>query len=530
MNSIDNVDKADEQVVSGRRERISPASWLRTVLASRRVVFLAMGRIELSKWFVGLLVLTSQCSFALPAQQADQAPGESLLSLHQLWLMTDSSDGKLEIDRPGLSIDVSDGEALETLSLDEARRRAVAESYTLGASHSKVQGASDLARAAYAGVLPSLDLRLANGREDATPSSRLDEVTGQPLATSTQTRKDTYVVLSQPLFDLSAVADIRNAAAIKRASAASEDGVRGDVNYDSTAAFFNAVEGALALKLYMVQQKRLERLDDWIVARANAGGASGADRERIKARVLAAKSAVQDAIAQANQANINLSRLTGSMPRTLTLPTLADAQPVGTLEDALNLIATGNPAVLTARENEEAARQERRKYQAHFLPVVKFELSSDKVANAGGLQGWQNDQEAAFVLTMPLFSGGADYYKQRASFAKQQEYEYDRMDAEREARRSLQVAFSGLASARAKIISLRQQAQAQGRVVAAFDAQLSSTTRNLLDVFDAYQQYHQSQLDLVHTSVQTVLLEQQILRVTGQLAANPFSAMTAAKE
>jgi hypothetical protein len=71
VNSIDNVDKADEPVVSGRRERISPASWLRTVLAPRRVVFLAMGRIELSKWFVGLLVLTSQCSFALPAQQAD---------------------------------------------------------------------------------------------------------------------------------------------------------------------------------------------------------------------------------------------------------------------------------------------------------------------------------------------------------------------------------------------------------------------------------------------------------------------------
>lgn len=489
-----------------------------------------MNSINNLRWLVGLVALASQCSFALPAPQTDQALGDSLLSLNQLWLMTGSPDGTLEIDRSGLSADVADGETLETLSLNEARRRAVEESYTLGASHSKVQAASDLARAAYAGVLPSLDVRVANGPETSTPSLRLNDATGQALSKSTQTRKDLYAVISQPLFDLSAVADIRNAAAIKRASAASEDGVRGDVNYDSTAAFYNAIEGALALKLYRAQQKRLERLDDWVIARANAGGASGADRERIKARVLAAKSSVQDAIAQANQANINLSRLTGSMPHALKLPMLADAQPVGTLEDALNLIPAGNPAVLTARENGEAAREERRKYQAHFLPVVKFELSSDKVANDGGVEGWQNDREAAVVLTMPLFSGGADYYKQRASLAKQQEYEYDRMDAEREARRSLQIAFSGLESAHEKINSLRQQAQAQARVVAAFDAQLSSTTRNLLDVFDAYQQYHQSQLDLVHTSVQAVLLEQQILRVTGQLAANSFSTLTAVKE
>jgi len=453
-----------------------------------------------------------------------------MLSLHQLWLMTDSPGGRLEIERPTLPFEVSGEDALDTLSLTDARRRAVDESYALGSSHSKVQAATELERASYSGLLPSLDLRMARGRETSTPSSRLDDLTGKPLATSTQTRKDVYAVISQPLFDLSAVADIRNAAAVKRASSANEDGVRGDVNYDSTSAFYSAVEGALVLKLSIAQQKRLERLGGWVIARANAGGASGADRDRIQARVLAAKSSVQDAIAQANQANITLSRITGSMPRSLVLPTLAEAQPVGTLEDALSLVSTGNPAVLTARENEEAARQERRKYQAHFLPVIKFELSRNNVANSGGIEGWRDDQLAAVVLTMPLFSGGADYFKQRASLAKQQGYEYDRMDAERDARRNLQIAFSGLAAAREKIMSLRQQAQAQARVVKAFDAQLSSTTRNLLDVFDAYQQYHQSQLDLVHTSVQTVLLEQQILRVTGQLAANPFSTMTAIKE
>jgi adhesin transport system outer membrane protein len=482
-------------------------------------------RIYLAGWAVGLWVFTSQCAAETWAQQTHRALNESSLSLQQLWVMTDSPEGRLDIERPTLAKGVSGETPITMLSLDETRRRTLDESYILGASHSRLQSASYLADAAYAGVLPSLDLRAAQGRQTSTPSSRSDSVTGEALGSSSQARKELYAVVSQPLFDLSATAEIRRAAATQRASAADNAGVSGDVNYDSTAAFFGAVEAALTLKISRTQQQRLERLGKWVTERADAGGASGADRERIKARVLAAKSIVQDAIAQANQANITLSRLTGTMPQTLELPTLAASRPVGTLEDALALISTGNAAVLTARENEEAARQERRKHQARFTPTVKLELSTNRIANSGGSEGWTRDEKALVVFTLPLFSGGADYFKQRASLAKQQEYEYERLDAEREAARILQIAFSGLSSAREKINSLRKQAQAQAHVVEAFDAQLSSTTRNLLDVFDAYQQYNESQLNLVRTSVQAVLLEQQILRVTGQLASTTFSTM-----
>ncbi|MFJ2712355.1 TolC family protein [Pseudomonas sp. NPDC087346] len=497
---------------------------------ARYTINLLSGRPQLAGWIVGLLVLASQCCAASQPQQINSAPSEAFLGLQQLWLMTRSPEGQLELEHPMLPKDMASEEPIDSLSLEEARRRSFDESFTLGASRSKVQASSDLARAAYAGVLPSLDIRMAKGRGNSTPSMALDEATGAPLSSSIQTQTEIFGVLSQPLFNLSAMADIRNAAAIKRASAADADGVQSDVNYDTTAAFYSAVEAALSLKISLAQQKRLEKLGEWVTARAEAGGASGADRERIKARVLAAKSAVQDALAQANQANINLSRLTGSMPRALRLPALADLKPLGTLEGALALVSDGNPAVRTARENEEAARQERRKYQGRFVPAIKLELSSNRVANAGGLEGWREERAAMVVLTLPLFSGGADYYRQRASLAKQQGYEYERLDAEREAQRNLQVAFSGLASSRDKINSLRQQAQAQAQVVAAFDSQLSSSTRNLLDVFDAYQQYNQSQLELVHTSVQSVLLEQQIQRVTGQLAANAFATMSSSKE
>uniref|UniRef100_UPI000D3D64E1 TolC family protein n=1 Tax=unclassified Variovorax TaxID=663243 RepID=UPI000D3D64E1 len=496
---------------------------------------------------LALLVGVGVMSMPVAAQQSAKgatpgsASADGWVGLQQLWSTTQAGGGRLEtgvqaavLPPPGSSSGAVPGapsapagrkelkelegsEPVDTLSLEEARRRGFAMSHLLGASQAKSRMATELARASYAGVLPSLDLRMARGHEVSTPSSRLDENTGAPLPWSSQRRKEVYGVLSQPLFNLGAVADIRRAAAVRKASELDEAGVRGDVNYDVTAAFFGVVEASLTLRLGQEQQSRLERLGEVVSARAQAGGASGADYERIRARVLAAQSAVQDAISQVNQANITLARLTGSNAAAVMLPGVGSLPSLGAVDEAVALIAQGNPAVATARANEEAARHERQGALANFSPVVKLELSDTKVLNAGGTAGWKRDQRTMVVMTMPLLSGGSDYFRQRAFLAKEEQYEAERLQAERTARQNLQIAFSGLATARQKIESLRQQRQAQERVVSAFDAQLRSTSRNLLDVFDAYQQYHQSQVELVHTSVQAVLLGQQILRVTGRL-------------
>lgn len=448
---------------------------------------------------------------------ADVDVNESLFGLQQLRLFANSPDGYVPISQPAALAELMGEEQVDSLTLEDARRKAHESSYSLGASRSKTSAAANLARAAYSGVLPSVNLRTARGRENSTPSSRLDDTTGEALAESTQIRKEVYAVISQPLLDLSAVSEIRRTAAVRKASEFDESGVRGDVTYDSSAAFFSAVEAELSLKLALAQQQRLERLGIWMSARAEAGGASGADRERINARVLSAKSNVEDAISQANQAYITLSQLTGTLPRQLVLPSLGSYEPVGSLEDALAMVSHANPAVLTARANEEASKQERLGYWARFTPTLKFELSTTNIDNAGGVMGWRKDERAMLVLNMSLFAGGGDYFKQRASHNKEEQYAFERLDSERTARRSLQIAYSGLSSARQKIKSLTKQAQAQAKVVEAFDAQLAITSRNLLDVFDAYQQYYQSQLELVRTSVQAILLEQQILRVTGRL-------------
>lgn len=451
------------------------------------------------------------------------------LALQALWTMAGDKHGRLDIS-PSLADDRVRARSIsvvDSMSVFDATKFGEEKSYLLGASRAKTQASVDGVHASFSGVLPSLDLRIARGKETSTPSSKLDDRTGEPLSTSSQTRVEGYAVLSQPLLDLAAVAEIRRAYAIRQASHADEAGVKGDVSYDVVAAFYGAVEASLLLQLTNAQQARLEKLWNWVSARAEAGGSSGAERERIRARVLAARSAVEDASSQLNMAAISLSRLTGGSAAALQLPTAADMPAIGTLEEALAEVGLSNAAVLTAQANQAAAKYERQAKLAKFSPVVRFELSSNKVKNSGGIPGWKEDRRAMFVMTMPLFSGGADYFGQRAALAKEQQHEFERLEAERVAEQSLQIAFSGLESARQKLESLSHQLTAQERVVAAFDAQLSSATRNLLDVFDAYQQLHQSRVDLTRTSIQAVLLQHQVLRVTGRLARDVGAVETA---
>ncbi|MCW5655257.1 TolC family protein [Hydrogenophaga sp.] len=471
-----------------------------------------LGQMVMLAW-----LLTAAMAASAQAVQGDAGAAGAGFALKQLWAISDTTDGSVAL-RPGNpAIDAADGSTpVEAMRFSEAQEWARQKSYVLGASQSKSQVAYELSRAALSGLLPSVEIRVGAGHETSTPSSRLDTLTGQPLPTSSQSRGEAYAVLSQPLFDLAAVAELRRARSAHRASLADEVGVRGDLGYELTASYFGAIEASLALKLTQNQLDRLNRLWNWVSSRADAGGASVADRERIRARMLSAQASVEDATAQLTQAGLSLRRLTGVAPHAVVLPDAEDAPGIASLEDALTLVSSGNAAVVTAMANEETAREERRAQLARFSPTVKFELSNSKSKNSGGIMGWKEDKRAMVILSMPLFSGGGDYFRQRAALARQEQYAFERQEAERSARHGLEVAFNGLTLARQKIDSLRHQAQAQARVVQAFDAQLNAASRNLLDVFDAYQQYHQSQMDLLRTCVQAILLNHQVLRLTGQ--------------
>ncbi|MCS6763994.1 MAG: TolC family protein [Candidatus Protistobacter heckmanni] len=153
-----------------------------------------------------------------------------------------------------------------------------------------------------------------------------------------------------------------------------------------------------------------------------------------------------------------------------------------------------------------------------FAPKVTVELTQSKVKNAQGAPGWQINQSAMVVVTLPILNGGTDYYQARSVAAKQEGFRYDLTDTERQVQELLNISYSSLRIAEARLNSSREELVANAAVADAYDEQLKTSNRNLLDVLDAYQRLlYQSQTDLVRISTSTLMLQYQIQRTMGAL-------------
>lgn len=408
------------------------------------------------------------------------------------------------------------------ISLADANALAVARNYSLASTRARAEGASYLARESWAGLLPTVALRSAKGREISTPSSVLDPATNAVKPTDTHSREEAYAVLTQPIFNVGAISEIRRTRAVKAATEATLRGASDDAAYALVTAYFGLVESGLAMNIAKEHRERLNRLLTRISERVEAGGASIADRERIRARVLAATSAAENARGALDLALITFAKLTGVVPGQVALPNVTKDDALSSLDnmaEMAELAREDNSLVNVARHNREAAKEERRSILSNFLPRLDFQLSRNRINNAGGVLGSQVDTRGMFVLSLPLFSGFADYNRQLAIAAKEEQYRYEALDAQRNAEEGINITYSTLRASSSKLISLRQQVVANAKVVEAYEYQLTNTSRSLLDVFDAYQQLYEARNELARTSVSSALLHYQVLRTTGQLAS-----------
>jgi adhesin transport system outer membrane protein len=324
-------------------------------------------------------------------------------------------------------------------------------------------------------------------------------------------------VLTQQVVNASAWAELRRSQAARDAIAAVDSGLREDAAYEFVVAYFGLIQARLQFRLSQDHRLRMFRLWNWVSLRADGGGASGADKERIRGRMIAADSANDDAHAQYNQARITLERLTGQLESDPLLPMKVFPAVLPELPQALEIGNELNPSIVAAQANRRAAVYEQRVVLGRYLPKVSLEYSNSRTENAGGATGWKADQRLMLVATVSLLSGGADFHQQKAAASKEMQFQYEELDSRRTLEQSLQIAYSGITAAHTKLVSLRRQLKADEKVVAAFDLQLKSGSRSLLDVFDAYQQYGNTRSELLRTSVSAVLLHMKALRTMGKL-------------
>jgi adhesin transport system outer membrane protein len=393
------------------------------------------------------------------------------------------------------------------LSLGDALQLAWQNSPDVAAARYRSLSFDYTRKAARGALLPKLETRFSVGRGHfETPDSQAN-----------LGRADHSAVLSQAIVDEAARNEWTRQELLAASAEAQEAGVESQTLLDTGSAWFAVLQQRVGVELGQGYEKELNELLRYIGDRVAAGGASPAERERIVARVANVRSGLADSRAALAAALRNFQRLSSVAPFGLALDAPLDLYLPANAEAAMVEADAGNADILSSRLEQQAAESERRGNRASFLPRVAVELTHSQTRNAAGTEANQRDSKAMLVVTVPLANGGADYARMRAAEAHRSELEARGEGTRRRVVQDLETSYANLAAATERFASVRDELEANRKVVDAFRTQLSGGNRQLLDVLDAYQRLHQSRLDIVQVVVSAAQNEWRIAHLTGAL-------------
>jgi adhesin transport system outer membrane protein len=404
----------------------------------------------------------------------------------------------------------------KSMTLEQAIALGVQNSLEVQANAARADSFAHTSRAARGALLPHLDGRAAVGR------GRLESDALQPLTD----RREGTLTLRQPLFDAGAYLEWRRQGQLSDAAARQLDAAMNDAALETASAYLQALQARMVMELSRDYERLLQELLDHITARAAGGGASVAERDRVRARAANARAQIADSRANLSAALRNLSTLTGVSPDALELNIAASLGAPSTLDMAVDRANQANPELLAARLETDAAKLETQSLYGRFLPRVDLELSHTRNVNGSGTLSYQRDSKAMVVVNWSLLNGSADYYQSRAAQARQQEKLARASDVQRKLRQQFDGAYASLDAIAERIGALREEVGANTSVVEAFRSQLGVGNRSLLDVLDACQRLHQSRLDVAGLMMSELQNHLKVAHLTGRLADNTPDAPT----
>ena len=387
------------------------------------------------------------------------------------------------------------------LTLEQAMALGVQNSLEVKAAGARLEAFEQTTVAAQGALLPHLDARAAEHAD-----ALADEAGGT-------------VTLRQTLFDLPATREVQRQSVLSDSARLQLQAAVSTASLQVSANYLQALQARLVLELGADQERLLGELLTYVSRRAEAGGTSIAERDRVKARVANARSQQADARANLRAALRNLATLLGEAPAQLVLNVPLALSVPETAAQALDEARVANRDLVASRTEAEAAGLEAKGQRARFLPKVELEVSHARAINASGTDSYSRDTKAMVVINWSLLNGGTDLAQGRAAAARMREKQWQADDLERKLQQDLEATYASLDSVTERYTALREELVANRSVVEAFKAQLVGGNRPLLDVLDAYQRLHQSRIDLAQLVLGEVNNHAKVAHITGRLAS-----------
>ena len=420
----------------------------------------------------------------------------------------------LAIDQGKLSGAITSSESSSAADLKSVARSGLAYSLDVEAARQRLDTFGHTRDAARGALLPRADVRLAVGKGalvSSEPHLHLQ-------------RQEYTATLRQALIDEPARRELSRQRVLTDSAELQLGGAASNALLESAGAWLSVLQSRVSVQLGVEYTALLDELSRYITERAAAGGASPADRERVRGRVANVRASMADANAALKVATRNLNRLTGAVPASISLSFPASEFTVPADRDvARDLALMQNFELLAARAEVVAANVEGDIARSRFLPRMELELTHSRTTNSGGQENFSRDTRGMVVLNVPLINGGSDLAQVRASQSRRNELQAKASNVERKLTLELETAYANLEAASQRFNAVRDELEANAKVVAAFRAQMLGSNRSLLEVLDAFQRLHQSRLDLTQSLVSEAQSQLRVAHLTGSLAV-VFSA------
>lgn len=398
-------------------------------------------------------------------------------------------------------------EPTDALALTSAIDMGLGINLDLQAADFHATSANELRAAARGALLTKLDVKMGYGRgflESVEPHITLP-------------RRETTVTLRQPLYDAPARSEWQRQGILSDSARVQRNGAASGAALEIGQAYLQAMQLRLTIEINKDYETLLSELLRYITERAAGGAASPADRERVKSRVAAARTAMADARANFRMAQRNLERLLGQPVSSMGLMGLDQLGIPQDADSARDLLRAQNNDLLAAQADVAASRAERAGYMGRFQPRVELEITRLNNVNAGGTETRFNDTKAMLMVTIPLLNGGSDIAQARAAAARSEEQQAKALNVERKLLQDLESSYANIDSAAERYRSTMEELQANESVVEAFKAQLTGSNRSLLDVLDAYQRLYQTRLDITQLVITETQHHLKVAHLTGSL-------------
>lgn len=268
-----------------------------------------------------------------------------------------------------------------------------------------------------------------------------------------------------------------------------------------------------------IRQSNVAALTEQVKAakdRFEAGEVTRTDVAQAEARKSASDAELAAATSRRGRAYAEYEQIVGRAPLQLAAPPAVPVVP-GTLDEAISIAKTNNPAIMAARARETQGEKGVDVARGRFMP--QFDL-----VGSAGFVSTQQDQRfddsnvgLSAEFRFPLFDSGLLGSRTRGAQLEADRAKYERMAVERQVTAQVSTAWHQVVAARGEIAASISRVAAAGIALEGAKQELAVGERITLDVLDQERELLEAQLSQVDAERVSYLAAHELLAAMGEL-------------